>query len=328
MTDPIDIVYLWVDGADPILRRKRLAAMGGAHTLPDDVGGETRYASFDELAWSIASVNRFMPWVHKIYIVTDGQDPSDQLELTRRTFEHPIPVEVVDHSVVFRGYEHVLPVFNCNSIEAVMWRIPGLSDKYIYFNDDMFVLAPMRPEDWFDGDRLIVHGHHLPLWVAEIAERLRTYKGHHALGFKTHMITSAKIAGTTQIPFYYHTPLAQDRRILEAFFAERPDLIEANARHKFRDRSQFNPQVLCNILAEKAGRLIYDRTNTNLFLKPIADRPDYLTRRLAAADRNTTLRLGCISSLDRASGQQRNEFEQWILRRLQISPEAATGPTD
>lgn len=317
---PIDIVYTWVDGNDPRLNALRRKYSGqDTEEIRDDTGGATRYSNLGELAWSVASVNRFMPWVRRIYIVTDGQDPSRELELTRRNFENPIPVEVVDHRTIFRGMEDILPVFNCNSIETMLWRIPGLSDHYLYFNDDTFVMAPMAPSDWFDGDKMILHGHRMPLWWAALLDRLRMSGGRNILGFKTPMIAAARTVGASHLLYYYHTPTAQNRRLLEDFFREHPELPRRNALPKFRERSQFSPHSLCNLLAERAGLLRIERSDINLFLKPVASRPDYLTVRLARADRRPDLRLGCISSLDKASPAQQKEFEQWICRLLQIS---------
>lgn len=305
----IDVVYTWVDGNDPELKRRRLAAMGGnADCEADDVGGATRYAALGELQWSVATVNRFMPWVRRIYIVTDGQKPQ---------IESKIDVRIVDHRKIFSGYEHLLPVFNSLSIETMLWRIPGLSRHYLYFNDDMFVMAPMKATDWFDGDRLVVHGHLMSARLTALTEHFRFYKGKHAIGFKTAMLAGARALNSPYYVYYYHSALPQDRKLLEKFFAARPELMERNATPKFREATQFSTHALCLMLARRAGLLALHHNDINLFLKPVASRPDYLTTRLAHADRNPGLRLGCISSLDRASEAQRKEFEQWITRRIE-----------
>ncbi len=322
MTSDIDIVYTWVDGSDPELNRRRAlyASNDKENVKGDDKGGDTRYSNLGELAWSVASVNRFMPWVRRIYIVTDGQDPSRELELTLRNFPSPIPVEVVDHKVIFRGYEAFLPVFNCNSIETMLWRIPGLSEKYMYFNDDTFVMAPMQPEEWFDRGKMVLHGHRMNRYWAQLLDNLRFKNGKRILGFKTPMLMSAKIAESHHILYYYHTPTAQLRHLFEDFYECHRCYISCNIYPKFRDRYHFSPHSLCNLLAEQAGILRLERSNINLFLKPTAKRPDYLTKRLARADRDPNLKLGCISSLDKASDAQREEFTQWIMRRLQLKP--------
>ena len=62
MSKPIDIVYTWVDGNDPRLNAIRRRYAGhDTEEMPDDTSGATRYSNLGELAWSVASVNRFMP---------------------------------------------------------------------------------------------------------------------------------------------------------------------------------------------------------------------------------------------------------------------------
>lgn len=317
--EPIDVVLTWVDGADPNWRRKKAQCVGaGADVNMDDVAGETRYSALGELRWALCSINRFMPWVRKIFIVTDNQAPLADMDFTQSYFPDHIPMEVVDHRIIFRGMEDILPVFNSRSIETALWRIPGLSRRYIYFNDDMFALAPMKPTDWFAGDQLICHGYRMPLFWAKMLEKLRRKGGRHAMGFKTAIVNAASIMGSNHIVCYYHTPLAQDRMLLEEFFHNHPGLLRSNANSKFRAPFQFSTHSLCNLLAEKEGRLQLIGKDNNLFLKPEADRPGYLERKFAKANGNGELMVGCVESLDKASEQQRIEFEQWISNRLQL----------
>lgn len=319
MIKPVDIVYTWVDGNDPELNSRRLAYTSlDKEIFSDDIGGSTRYSNLGELFWSVASVNRFMPWIRKIFIVTDGQNPMPQLEELKKYFDHLIPVEVVDHKDIFVDYEDTLPVFNCNSIETMLWRIPDLSDHYIYFNDDTFVASEMHPEEWFKDDKLILHGFRMPLWWASFLDKMRIKKGKHILGFKTPMISAAKTLGTNHILHSYHTPTAQSKKLLEEFFTGKEFLIRRNVTPKFRDKIQFSPQALCNLLAEQKDKLILDKTNNNLFLKPTSDRPDYLIKKFKKAEKKSQIKLGCISSLDKASKEQQQQFEAWISKRLDI----------
>lgn len=317
---PIDVVIPWVDGNDPAHRARRIAAMGGdsAFNLPD-VGGDTRYAQMGELRWVLASINRFMPWVRRIYIVTDRQRPDKELDWVSQRIDNPIEVEIVDHTTIFGNDSDLLPTFNCASIETMLWRIPGLSERYIYFNDDTFVMAPMSPDEWFDGDKLICHGHRFNLIWARLLQWLKPRRhGHKPQGFKTPMIAAARQLHKRHFIYYYHSPVAQSKSLLADYLTSRPDTMRANAAPKFRDISQFSPHSLCNLLAEQAGRLKLVRRNINLFLKPKASRPDYLKRRLACADRNPRLKLGCINSLDLTTDIERDRFDRWICNRLRV----------
>ena len=159
----IDIVLPWVDGDDPRLRAERFSYMkDGKEASLEDIAGETRYKSLGEILYCIASINIFAPFVRKIFIVTDGQDPKLQNEMQERFPNGYIPMEIVDHRVIFRGYEQYLPVFNSRAIEAMIWRIPGLSEHFILMNDDFLFTGPTTEKDFFrDGKtilcRLVLH---------------------------------------------------------------------------------------------------------------------------------------------------------------------------
>ena len=54
-------------------------------------------------------------------------------------------MHVVDHREVFAGYEQFLPTFSSRAIESMLWRIPDLSERFLYLNDDFMLLRPVTP---------------------------------------------------------------------------------------------------------------------------------------------------------------------------------------
>ena len=128
---PIDAVITWVDGDDPNHRMKRRKYACADELTNDDVGGEIRYRSVGEIRYCVASILRFAPFVRKIFIVTDGQDPKLDGFISRNFPDNEKKIEIVDHKVIFQGYESCLPVFNSLAIETMLWRIPGLADRFI-----------------------------------------------------------------------------------------------------------------------------------------------------------------------------------------------------
>lgn len=148
---PIDIVYTWVDGADPAWQQRRLAAMDEGrraaelHWLADN---PSRYASHDELRHSLRSVELYADWVRHIFLVTEGHVP-DWLRL-----DHP-KLTVVTHAEIFADPAH-LPTFNSHAIESQLHRIDGLSEHFLYLNDDVFFTAPVRPEQFVLANGLAV----------------------------------------------------------------------------------------------------------------------------------------------------------------------------
>jgi hypothetical protein len=135
-TLPIDIVYTWVDGADPAwLERRRPHAPS-----TDGVDASaSRYHDRDELRYSMRSLRANAPWVRRIFLVTDQQRPSWLVG---------DDITVVDHRDLFPD-PSVLPTFNSHAIETVLHRIPDLAEHFVYFNDDVFLGRPVDADVFF-----------------------------------------------------------------------------------------------------------------------------------------------------------------------------------
>jgi hypothetical protein len=140
---PIDVVYTWVDGADPAWRARKNAALGENAwvTANEQAANASRYVSRNELRYSLRSLHCHAPWVRRIFLVTDDQTP-EWLDVS-----HP-QLTMVSHKEIF-GEGGVLPTFNSMAIETRLHRIPGLSEHFIYFNDDVFLGRPVLPSAFF-----------------------------------------------------------------------------------------------------------------------------------------------------------------------------------
>lgn len=142
---PIDAVYTWVDGADPAWRARHDAAAGqGYH---EEAASPARYLNRDELRYSLRSLHAHAPWIRDIYLVTDDQVPA-WLDTT-----HP-RLRVVSHREIFSD-PGVLPVFNSAAIESQLHHIDGLSEHFLYFNDDMFLGRSLPPQRFFQANGLV-----------------------------------------------------------------------------------------------------------------------------------------------------------------------------
>ena len=130
----IDLVYLWVDGSD----RKWLKKKQGF--LDKKINTVGRYQNNEELKYSLRSIEKHIPWVRKIFIVTDNQTPSF-LDTNHSK------IQIIDHSEIIPN--EYLPSFNSSVIEYFMYKIPGLSEFFLYSNDDMFINADLTPSFFF-----------------------------------------------------------------------------------------------------------------------------------------------------------------------------------
>ena len=141
----IDAVYLWVDDSDERWRAKRGAYRPVAETTV--ATAKSRFRQFDELPYSIRLLAKNAPFIRKVFVVVDDQNP-DLAGLGDLPFE----IVVVNHTDFIP--EQYLPTFNSRAITAHLHRIPGLSERFLYCNDDVFVGAPSVVTDWFIGDKM------------------------------------------------------------------------------------------------------------------------------------------------------------------------------
>ncbi len=135
----LDFVVTWVDGGDPAWREQK------ARFSPDkDVDArDERYRDWELFKYWFRGVEKFAPWVRKVHLITCGHVP-EWLNL-----EHP-KLHLVRHEDYIPA--EYLPTFNSNVIEFHMHRIEGLSENFVYFNDDFFLTKAMAPTDFFqDG---------------------------------------------------------------------------------------------------------------------------------------------------------------------------------
>jgi hypothetical protein len=135
----IDLVFSWVDGTAIEFQRARAKRMAN-YVVGEGDDSEARYRQIDELRYALRSVHTYLPWVRNIYIATDSKAPA-------WLADHP-RVRIVRSEEFFKDVS-VLPTHNSQAVEAQLHRIPGLSDHFIYSNDDMFIGRPLRPEVFF-----------------------------------------------------------------------------------------------------------------------------------------------------------------------------------
>lgn len=141
---PIDVVYTWVDGGDPAWQRRKARALAGNSWVDEintQAANDSRYASRDELRYSLRALHSFAPWVRRVFLVTDDQVPP-WLDLA-----HP-RITVISHREVF-GSTGTLPTFNSQAIESRLHRIPGLAEHFLYLNDDVILGRPVTPDLFF-----------------------------------------------------------------------------------------------------------------------------------------------------------------------------------
>ena len=138
----IDFVLPWVDGSDEawlaLKRKYQESATNVSGTA--EANADCRYHDYGMLRYWFRSVERFAPWVNRVFFVTCGQKPEwlDESNPKLRLVNHTdyIPADY-------------LPTFQSNTIELNLHRIADLSEQFVLFNDDTFLLRPVEPEFFF-----------------------------------------------------------------------------------------------------------------------------------------------------------------------------------
>lgn len=135
----IDFVVTWVDGSDPnwLLEKRKYS--------PDQptINTEIRYRDYGTFKYFFRGIEKYAPWVHRIYVVTAGHYPewlnleSDKIILVKHSDYMP---------------DRFLPTFSSNPIEINLHRIETLSEHFVLFNDDTFLIDNVSKDDFFHND--------------------------------------------------------------------------------------------------------------------------------------------------------------------------------
>lgn len=134
----IDFAVTWVDGSDRLWQQEKAKYSGRG----DEDDRPERYRDWDLLKYWFRGVEKYAAWVNKIHFITWGHLPkwlnesNPKLNIVRH--EDYIPSEY-------------LPTFNSHVIELHMHRIKGITERFVYFNDDMFITSEISEKDFFHG---------------------------------------------------------------------------------------------------------------------------------------------------------------------------------
>ncbi|RRQ29979.1 sugar phosphotransferase [Rhodococcus sp. Eu-32] len=146
----IDIVFSWVDGSSAAFQAQRARRMQ-SYVVGEGDASAARFRQIDELKYALRSVHMYAPWIRRIFVATDSERPAWLADDPRVTF---VPSEM------FFTDTSVLPTHNSHAVESQLHHIPGLSEHFLYSNDDMFFGRPVAPQMFFSpgGISMFIEG--------------------------------------------------------------------------------------------------------------------------------------------------------------------------
>lgn len=223
---PVDAVYAWVDGSDPVLAAKKAAYLPAENKREAVSHGSALHRDNEELRYSLRSLEVYAPWVNRIFIVTDNQVPSWLNTVNAK-------IRIVDHTEFIPN--EYLPTFSSRPIEAFLHRIPGLGEHYVYLNDDFFLAAPCGKNDFFTANGL---PRQFTDWRPSRRHGYENPKSPHTWAY-ANALRYLEERGIFPDPAVVigHAPYAQTLSLAKDAYAFYAEAVLRFARNKFRSRN-------------------------------------------------------------------------------------------
>lgn len=220
----IDVVYTWVNHADPDWRRLYTyyrKQVDDDSAVDETAVDEARFSNRDELTYSLRSLRRHASWVRNIFVVTNCALPEWAVG--------EMNAIKVSHEEIFSD-SSALPTFNSHAIEANLHRIRGLSEKFIYFNDDVFLCSDVEPSDFYNvkGFPKIVLSPH-PIPNADSASLLPV--DHAAINVRNLLEKEFSFLATNKLQ---HAPFALLKSTLFEIEERYREQLSETSMHRFR----------------------------------------------------------------------------------------------
>lgn len=262
--DKIDFVLPWVDGDDPVWRaeKNKYKEKDTAVASNIDTNSDCRYRDNGLLKYWFRSIEAFAPWVNKIHFVTCGQKP-------KWLNESHDKLHLVYHQDFIPS--QFLPTYNANTIEMNIHRIDSLSERFVYFNDDVFLLKPLKEDFFFKfGNPVLDTNLRYSSWVGynnwsrlmfndycivnnsfdiykSIKDNREKWFSLRELGFKRvrRNLMSFYANYTLPVSPYGHLAFPHLKSSLQEVWDRHPDVMDQSSKHKFRSDDQVNQWLLC-----------------------------------------------------------------------------------
>ena len=310
--EEIDAVITWVDGSDPIYQSRHKDQLEKRRDF------KKQYMQEDEIVLCASSIIKFAPFIRKVFIVTDGQSPN--LNEIRR-FVATDKISIIDHKEIFEGFESFLPTFNIRSIDALLYKIKGLSEKFIYFNDDMFLIKESSASDWFENNKGVLTGNWAKTYNTQPLKKIaNTVKNILKIrpSYNAGQSMAANIAGFDKEYFKsYHCGRPQVRSVIKGFYKYNPGLLRKQLSYKFRNVNQYVPYSLCWHLLIKDANYNTAPKDRHIEIEKIRNySPVKLKKTLINLDKNEDLKFLNIQDLNYTSMETIEIFKNWFYSKL------------
>lgn len=323
----IDAVISWVDGYDPVYQQKLRTFCSQQGIEPRVAVEPTRIQQCNEIHYCLHALRRFAPWIRTIYIITNQQIPPTVTALRGSTFGNKI--KIIDQNELLLECQSTSPIFNSLSVEWLMWRIKGLSNRFLYLNDDFFIIRNVTPDDFFRSNRIVLRGEWkvqaAQKWLYQMKKQVIERIGNIELKPKTDphrawQEKSAQLAGWDK-HFYLlpHAPFSLIKETFEEYVAQAPELFTENIRYPFRHPNQVSSIPLMVHLDMKHKRTVYDASYQSIMVNGAVHSFKKIKSRLDHAQNNHQVAFVCMQSIDQAPSITQQYMLNWLQQNIEES---------
>ncbi len=313
----VDAVITWVNGNDSKHKSKMLQYLDDKDIL-NSKSLRMRFDQVNEIEFAVKSILKYAKFVRNIFIVTDNQTPNFLKDKAFAAKKYPT-VSIIDHKTIFKGYEEYLPTFNSLAIETMLYRIPGLSNQFIYFNDDFFLANETNLDDFFIDKKPVLRGYwslfYENIWHKKLKlfynknfkkNKKPVYK--HNLGLQK----PAELLNFSKYFFTPHVPVAIIKSDLENYFEDNKTYLIANIKSKFRESGQFVAHSLSNHLQIKNENYIHQKNNKLVYFQNYTKPLWWLRYKLSKVENNKNILFLCMQSLDQCPEDKLQFIKTWL----------------
>lgn len=227
---PVDMVYLWCDGNDPQwLEKKRNTMQKLNKEFDKEAVSECRFVQTDELKYSLRSLEKYAPWINKIFIITDNQVPK------WLNTNNP-KIRIVDHKEIMP--EDALPSFNASAIETCLANINELSEYFLFGNDDTFFWDNLDKQFFFSNEGK-------PL--CRLRQKVHNKKYKHQYGYmvsNTYRTAKNKYPNLKAPFFPHHNIDAYRKSYFKDCVNEFKEIMDKTAKHQFREYNSIQRSII------------------------------------------------------------------------------------
>jgi len=311
-SEPIDIVYTWVDSTDKEWQAEKAQWARTENIELDSSDNDERFINRDELRYSLRSVWLYAPFVRNIFIVTAGQAP-DWLNVAHEK------IHLISHKDIFP--EDTLPTFNSHAIEACLSRIPGLAEHFIYFNDDVFLGRETNIETYFTRAGLIKSRFSPSSFVATSQPDPSAIPTAWASYNATRLIE--KDFDLRFVRQMKHVPMPMKRCLLEEIEARYPDMLAQTRAARFRSRSDLSlPSMLAHYYGIATKRGIESENIPGEYVYADSGRRDFRSKlKIISKKVPTFFCLNVTLHTDIPFEEQKSLLENFLCERYPVASE-------